>query len=151
MPRRPRHPRARPTRASNSHKELRVPGHVPTPPRPQTGFARGRLSPKGRPHLFAGTKVGRSLTNPPSAGSGFDVWRWPLCWARTGRMLWWQHPVLYLLHPGELPLAYFDDLFVGVAKALEMNVLEEDLERLANVPKLPSVATDLIQNSLLHV
>jgi hypothetical protein len=66
-------------------------------------------------------------------------------------MLWWQHPVLYLLHPGELPLEYFDDLFLGVAKALEMNVLEEDLERLANVPKLPSVATDLIQNSLLHV
>ena len=33
-------------------QELRVPGHVPTPPRPQTGFARGRLSPKSRPHPF---------------------------------------------------------------------------------------------------
>ncbi len=39
-------------RTPNSNKELRVPGHVPTPPRPQTGFARGRLSPKSRPHLF---------------------------------------------------------------------------------------------------
>ncbi len=33
-------------------KGIRVPGHVPTPPRPQTGFASGRLSPKGRPHIF---------------------------------------------------------------------------------------------------
>ena len=31
---------------------IRVPGHVPTPPRPQTGFASGRLSPKSRPHHF---------------------------------------------------------------------------------------------------
>ena len=36
-------------------QELREPGHVPTPPRPQTGFARGRLSPKSRPHLFCTT------------------------------------------------------------------------------------------------
>ena len=35
-----------------TNKELRDPGHVPTPPRPQTGFARGRPSPRGRPHLF---------------------------------------------------------------------------------------------------
>ena len=32
--------------------ELREPGHVPTPPRPQTGLARGRLFPRSRPHLF---------------------------------------------------------------------------------------------------
>ena len=37
---------------ANQTKELRELGHVPTPPRPQTGFARGRLSPKSRPHLF---------------------------------------------------------------------------------------------------
>ena len=41
---------------NNRHRttdtELRDPGHVPTPPRPQTGFARGRLSPRRRPHLF---------------------------------------------------------------------------------------------------
>ncbi len=35
-----------------TRKGTRDPGHVPTPPRPQTGFARGRPSPKGRPHLF---------------------------------------------------------------------------------------------------
>ena len=34
-------------------KEIRELGHVPTPPRPQTGFARGRLSPRSRPHLFS--------------------------------------------------------------------------------------------------
>ena len=35
------------------NKELREPGHVPTPPRPQTGFARGRLSPRaGRTFLM---------------------------------------------------------------------------------------------------
>ena len=37
----------------NRTLELRDPGHVPTPPRPQTGFARGRPSPRGRPHFFA--------------------------------------------------------------------------------------------------
>ena len=78
MPRRPRHPRARPTRASNSHKELRVPGHVPTPPRPQTGFARGRLSPRSRPHLFQTQEnqhlpsresvMGRNRTHAPQQG-----------------------------------------------------------------------------------
>jgi hypothetical protein len=40
------------TLTANRTKELRELGHVPTPPRPQTGFARGRLSPKSRPHLF---------------------------------------------------------------------------------------------------
>src|SRR6185295_6398324 len=30
------------------------PGHVPTPPRPQTGFARGRPSPKGGRNFFGG-------------------------------------------------------------------------------------------------
>ena len=34
----------------------RGPGHVPTPPRPQTGFASGRPSPRGRPHLFENGK-----------------------------------------------------------------------------------------------
>jgi alkylhydroperoxidase family enzyme len=33
-------------------QEFRDPGHVPTPPRPQTGFARGQLSPKSWPQLF---------------------------------------------------------------------------------------------------
>ena len=33
------------------------PGHVPTPPRPQTGFARGRLSPRSRPHLFSSQRT----------------------------------------------------------------------------------------------
>lgn len=37
---------------ANRTKELRELGHVPTPPRPQTGFARGQSSPKDWPHLF---------------------------------------------------------------------------------------------------
>src|SRR5690348_17822914 len=49
MPRPPLPPLA------ETNTELRGPGHVPTPPRPQTGFARGRPSPRGRPHLFAFT------------------------------------------------------------------------------------------------
>jgi hypothetical protein len=36
-----------------------------TPPRPQTGFARGRLSPRSRPHLF-----------------------WALSWAHHPRFAW---------------------------------------------------------------
>src|SRR5579863_1737472 len=61
-PRRPLCPRAR-----QSNKELRVPGHVPTPPRPQTGFARGRLSPRSRPHLFGVEKTAilRGFTDVP--------------------------------------------------------------------------------------
>ena len=42
--------RATATSRHADRQELRVPGHVPTPPRPQTGFASGRPSPKGRPH-----------------------------------------------------------------------------------------------------
>src|SRR6202051_4636967 len=37
---------------ANQTQELREPGHVPTPPRPQTGFARGQSSPKDWPHPF---------------------------------------------------------------------------------------------------
>src|ERR1700681_2915692 len=33
-----------------TQKRIRAPGHVPTPPRPQTGFASGRPSPRGLPH-----------------------------------------------------------------------------------------------------
>jgi hypothetical protein len=44
-------------------KELRELGHVPTPPRPQTGFARGRLSPKSRPHLFCKTDGQRNFSS----------------------------------------------------------------------------------------
>ena len=32
--------------------ETRKSGHVPTPPRPQTGFASGQPFPQGWPHLF---------------------------------------------------------------------------------------------------
>jgi hypothetical protein len=39
---------------ANQTQELREPGHVPTPPRHQTGFARGQSSPKDWPHLFSG-------------------------------------------------------------------------------------------------
>ena len=44
-----------PLNCVNLRKELRDPGHVPTPPRPQTGFARGRLSPRRRPHSLGRT------------------------------------------------------------------------------------------------
>ena len=40
------------SRELQTRRRLRDPGHVPTPPRPQTGFARGRLFPQSRPHLF---------------------------------------------------------------------------------------------------
>ena len=36
--------------------ETRKSGHVPTPPRPQTGFARGQSFPQDWPHLFKGAK-----------------------------------------------------------------------------------------------
>ena len=45
-------PAAPPRRRAEQRSGARDPGHVPTPPRPQTGFARGRLSPRSRPHLF---------------------------------------------------------------------------------------------------
>ena len=49
---RPPPPPRRPADRERLSKELRVPGHVPTPPRPQTGFARGRPSPEaGRTFL----------------------------------------------------------------------------------------------------
>jgi hypothetical protein len=38
--------------ALSTRERKRVPGHVPTPPRPQTGFAAAGL-PQGRPHFFA--------------------------------------------------------------------------------------------------
>ena len=38
-------------------EELREPGHVPTPPRPQTGFACGRLSPEAGRKLFGMQKI----------------------------------------------------------------------------------------------
>src|ERR1700730_4696962 len=44
-------------------EELREPGHVPTPPRPQTGFACGRLSPRSRPQLFEVQKIRCLLAN----------------------------------------------------------------------------------------
>src|SRR5437763_3857346 len=44
--------RLRADRRQFQAKELCEPGHVPTPPRPPTGFARGRLSPQSRPQLF---------------------------------------------------------------------------------------------------
>ena len=50
----PRGTARRPLRADLALNRIgaRDPGHVPTPPRPQTGFARGRLFPRSRPHLF---------------------------------------------------------------------------------------------------
>jgi len=38
-------------RDRETKQRIRVPGHVPTPPRPQTGFAAAGL-PQGRPQLF---------------------------------------------------------------------------------------------------
>ena len=49
---------------ANRTQELREPGHVPTPPRPQTGFARGRSSPKDWPHLFWTHKYAKAGCGP---------------------------------------------------------------------------------------
>src|SRR5438552_12086342 len=49
---------------------LRAPGHVPTPPRPQTGFAAAGL-PQGRPHLFGAPD--QLLHSPVGAQSGTTV------------------------------------------------------------------------------
>ena len=49
--RRSRHRRR--SSALSQSKELRDPGHVPTPPRPQTGFARGRRPPTPAATFFA--------------------------------------------------------------------------------------------------
>jgi hypothetical protein len=44
--------------ALNTTERIRGPGHVPTPPRPQTGFAAASL-PQGWPHFFTARLIGR--------------------------------------------------------------------------------------------
>ena len=73
---------------NNRDKELRDPGHVPTPPRPQTGFARGRLSPRRPAAPFLG------LHPAPTFRASLGSWASPLLAPFEEPLSYQQHPVL---------------------------------------------------------